>query len=317
MTGATGLLDHIEYDPFGKPASQTASTYSGSVMFAGMRYDPLTGQADTRWRQVSPSMMRWLSPDPIMADINTYRYAGNNPTNATDPSGMVERWYGPRLPENRNWSQMWAKKADGSWAHIGIYDWASDTVRNGNRQVPFAQIKEALDGKDVPDMQAWWYKNGDYITPIWERVPPQNSSIAQTWDAIQPNYKENRQQAAAIAQMGAVVVVFWNAAGAYEFVSVSGSRFVWSSAARKWTNVKNGAEATAKEAAAANAAIGRGQIIKMSPQGAQVANGAKRIAELDAKMEEIARRYRAGQMTAEEAQRLMAEITAELGQFGH
>ena len=40
-----------------------------------------------------PTVGRWLSQDPIGfkgGDPNLYRYVGNSPTNATDPSGLVE-----------------------------------------------------------------------------------------------------------------------------------------------------------------------------------------------------------------------------------
>src|SRR5437016_3358727 len=48
-------------------------------------YDPTTG--------------RWTSEDPTGfagGDANLYRYVGNNPTNATDPSGLYEIPYGSR-----------------------------------------------------------------------------------------------------------------------------------------------------------------------------------------------------------------------------
>ncbi len=44
-----------------------------------------------------PTIGRWISEDPIgfeAADPNLYRYVGNNPTNATDPSGLIPAPYG-------------------------------------------------------------------------------------------------------------------------------------------------------------------------------------------------------------------------------
>ena len=47
-----------------------------------------------RARWYDPQTGRWLSQDPIgfaAGDANLYRYVGNSPTNATDPSGLVDR----------------------------------------------------------------------------------------------------------------------------------------------------------------------------------------------------------------------------------
>jgi len=46
-----------------------------------------------------PYIGRWLQEDPIgfdAGDINLYRYVGNSPTNATDPSGLQPPAYGTR-----------------------------------------------------------------------------------------------------------------------------------------------------------------------------------------------------------------------------
>src|SRR5207249_1925644 len=51
-------------------------------------YDADTGLQDDRERFYSPKDGRWINQDPIQADVNPYRYAGNRPTNATDPSGQ-------------------------------------------------------------------------------------------------------------------------------------------------------------------------------------------------------------------------------------
>lgn len=60
-----------------------------------------------------PTLGRWLSEDPVgftAADPNLYRYVGNNPTNATDPTGLskVLRWD----PWKRNWEEADAKTSD-------------------------------------------------------------------------------------------------------------------------------------------------------------------------------------------------------------
>jgi RHS repeat-associated protein len=42
-----------------------------------------------------PTVGRWLNLNPIgfeAGDANPMRYVGNDPTNATDPSGLVSQW---------------------------------------------------------------------------------------------------------------------------------------------------------------------------------------------------------------------------------
>ena len=54
-----------------------------------MQYDAVTGMYWTANRVYDPSTGRWYSQDPLglTPDSNPYRYVGNGPTNATDPTG--------------------------------------------------------------------------------------------------------------------------------------------------------------------------------------------------------------------------------------
>ena len=85
-TGA--LVDHVQFDSFGKPLS----TMAADVLFgeAGMRYDPATGEYRTAARVYDPVAGRPLSADPLglTPDTNPYRWCGNNPVVRTDPSGL-------------------------------------------------------------------------------------------------------------------------------------------------------------------------------------------------------------------------------------
>jgi RHS repeat-associated protein len=63
--------------------------------YAGREYDPLTGLEFNRGRYFDPLSGRWVNQDPAgftAGDTNLYRYVGNDPTNATDPSGLVPDW---------------------------------------------------------------------------------------------------------------------------------------------------------------------------------------------------------------------------------
>ena len=56
----------------------------------GANTTPKSGPMHYRARTYDPSTGRFLQTDPLghgAGDLNLYRYVGNNPINATDPSG--------------------------------------------------------------------------------------------------------------------------------------------------------------------------------------------------------------------------------------
>jgi RHS repeat-associated protein len=62
--------------------------------YSGTTTDPLTGLVGDDARQYDPALGRWTSDDPIGfggGDANLARYVGNGPTNATDPSGLLDK----------------------------------------------------------------------------------------------------------------------------------------------------------------------------------------------------------------------------------
>ena len=99
LTSSTGaVLEQYSYDAFGKTTIQnasgatiTASAYANRFMYTGAEYVSPTGLYNNRNRFYSPSLGRFLQPDPIGHGgdgYNIYRYCGNNPVNGTDPSGL-------------------------------------------------------------------------------------------------------------------------------------------------------------------------------------------------------------------------------------
>ena len=52
-----------------------------------MVLDPVTGLYYDEARWYSTAVSTFISRDPAQADLDTYRYCGNMPTQATDPSG--------------------------------------------------------------------------------------------------------------------------------------------------------------------------------------------------------------------------------------
>ena len=91
----------------------------------GYEWDLETSLYFLRARYEDPDAGRFLSPDPAHADINRYRYCGNDPVSKTDPSGL---------------------KADDDQGDLGVLQ---ATIVTG---VPVKHVKD-ISGPDVTD----WY----------------------------------------------------------------------------------------------------------------------------------------------------------------
>jgi RHS repeat-associated protein len=93
LTDATGAtVDSYSYDPYGKLVSSTGSV-SNPYRFAGEYYDAASGLYKIGARYYDPTTGRWESADPIQQQLdahgaNAYNYAGDDPANLTDASGL-------------------------------------------------------------------------------------------------------------------------------------------------------------------------------------------------------------------------------------
>ncbi len=87
--GITAIANHRVYNAYGN-----LSSWMGSVGcafgYTGKYSDPLTRLQFNTNRWYDPATCRWMSQDPLglAAGPNVYRYAGDNPVNYTDPSGL-------------------------------------------------------------------------------------------------------------------------------------------------------------------------------------------------------------------------------------
>jgi RHS repeat-associated protein len=103
VNGSGTVVERYYYDAFGAATTLDASfavrsggsSYAWEYLFQGMRYESLSGltAADRRWYSVTVG--RWASIDPIRfqaGDSNFYRFVGNTPASATDPSGLDTAW---------------------------------------------------------------------------------------------------------------------------------------------------------------------------------------------------------------------------------
>lgn len=86
---ATNPIAFNAYDEYGIPQS----TNVGRVQYTGQRWIPSLGMYDYKARIYSPTLGRFLQPDPIgYGDgMNMYGYVGGDPVNYTDPSGLMRQ----------------------------------------------------------------------------------------------------------------------------------------------------------------------------------------------------------------------------------
>jgi RHS repeat-associated protein len=94
------VVEHRQYDSFGKVVKRVAGAQAGAPVTAGVGIDfgyagrPLearTGLSDNRARWYEPSTGRFINEDPSGfkgGDANLFRYVGNDPLNQVDPSGL-------------------------------------------------------------------------------------------------------------------------------------------------------------------------------------------------------------------------------------
>jgi RHS repeat-associated protein len=127
------LIDTISYDGYGNRTSESSPGNGDRYGFTARELDSVTGLGYYRGRWYDAQTGRWTSRDPIgfdAGDANLYRYVGNDPTNATDPSGQ---FLVVRDGDEDMWQLMLARR-------YGIHTWAIpienpwlDMTKLGNR----------------------------------------------------------------------------------------------------------------------------------------------------------------------------------------
>jgi RHS repeat-associated protein len=96
ITDSSGsLIDHRDYDSFGNLTNETHPSVGDRYGWTGREFDVETDLQYNRARWYDPATGRWMSQDSLgfnAGDSNLYRYVKNQPTNATDPSGLQNIW---------------------------------------------------------------------------------------------------------------------------------------------------------------------------------------------------------------------------------
>jgi RHS repeat-associated protein len=113
IASTSAVLDQITYDPFGNIVTQTNATDAVRFGFAGMEFDSVTGLYYDHARYYDAAIGRFTSQDPksfAAGDTNLYRYVGNDPSGANDPTGMEPP--SKKLPERPDW---WPAPPRNAW----------------------------------------------------------------------------------------------------------------------------------------------------------------------------------------------------------
>ena len=172
------IHERLEYTPYGELwidwKGDTGLEDKTPFRFAGKEMDAETGFYYYGARYMDPKTSRWISADPALGEyvpgagqgggelpgiggvfnyvnLHVYHYAGNNPVNYTDPTGM------------------WHANGDGTVT----FDNDNDTLAQGAAAAGWDNWKDALQGnnkgaifyrdyKEI-DVSSWYNDNGDWI----------------------------------------------------------------------------------------------------------------------------------------------------------
>jgi RHS repeat-associated protein len=150
VVGSTGAVKQsLFYDPFGARLNSDGTPFAGDTGdvthgYTGHEHDDDLGLINMKGRVYDPALKRFLTPDPVVADIgdsqswNPYSYVNNSPLNRTDPTGSVP--CGPRPPfqtapedctnMSGNGVNNGGAAAQTAWLGIGSSSWmGSDTSK--------------------------------------------------------------------------------------------------------------------------------------------------------------------------------------------
>jgi RHS repeat-associated protein len=101
VDGTGAVVERYAYDPFGAAtvfdgsySARSGSSYDWVYLHQGGRLDSVSGLYHFRNRDLSPTLGRWASLDPIGfsgGDANLYGYVHNTPSSTLDPFGLAGR----------------------------------------------------------------------------------------------------------------------------------------------------------------------------------------------------------------------------------
>ncbi|TAG67879.1 MAG: hypothetical protein EAZ25_05665 [Oscillatoriales cyanobacterium] len=100
VNNSGSVVNHLTYDSFGRVVAETNSAVDSRYLFTGREFDEEVGLSYYRARYYDGFSGRFIGEDPISfagGDKNLYRYVGNSPLNATDPTGLQLSPFAPSI----------------------------------------------------------------------------------------------------------------------------------------------------------------------------------------------------------------------------
>ncbi|MFN7874424.1 MAG: RHS repeat-associated core domain-containing protein, partial [Pirellula sp.] len=186
------VVNTLQYDSFGKLISQSNASKQPYHGFAGRDIEPVGGLTYNRNRYYSTQTGRFISQDPIgfnAGDENLYRYVGNSPTNATDPTGLWgspvsggDPFYFMRQWFNRHFNYG-AGYATGGSTHLGPTGTIHSNHANGHGGLSGGIIRYSTAGlanglTEPPELRSYASQRGFEdssevlrLTPLAPSVP--------------------------------------------------------------------------------------------------------------------------------------------------
>jgi RHS repeat-associated protein len=216
------VLDHIEYAAFGGFASQTGAANRGVYGYTGLRQDGDTGLVFADQRTLLVTTGRWMQEDPIgfeAGDGDLFRYAGNDPSNATDPSGLffiayndvAKDYWVQRLHDEFQVTVAPVKLPSGMW-YLQAGPGEADAISAMPEATGFEHnLKEALAS---PDKGLMGYQDGGIlwlsdIPWLWTHPTPgdlyaiKNGKAATFWETVNsPGFRDLVGKGSDLALLG-------------------------------------------------------------------------------------------------------------------
>ncbi len=184
---ATGVAvaNQYDYSPFGTLATSSAPV-PNRLLYAGRESDDETQLYYNRARYYDPAVGRFISEDParLSAGMNLYAYAGNDPMNGRDPSGLCGTSGDPETWNPKSYTESYGGCVNADHlAELSALDLLGDIVSKGLPNIDtYCDASGCRQGstlsKEVCGVTQWPISSGGTISSGYGmRVHP----IRHTW----------------------------------------------------------------------------------------------------------------------------------------